>query len=119
LLRLQNLLLDDWQVLTPDEKDSILRTVQTCIFDNAAAIYVAAVEVLCSIGRVDPAAAFSFGSKFLSTVLTEVRLDSRATRNVGLKSEKDSPKQNFASSRDLAICKLLDALGDVVRILND
>ena len=119
LLRLQNLLLDDWQVLTPDEKDSILRTVQTCIFDTAAAIYVAAVEVLCSIGRVDPAAAFSFGSKFLSTVLTEVRLDSRATRNVGLNSEKDSPKQNFASSRDLAICKLLDALGDVVRILND
>ena len=120
LLRLQRLLPDDWQGLKVDAKDSVLHAVQTCLFDSSAAVYVAAVEVLCSIGRVDPAAAFSFGSKFLSTISTKVAVahcDSSVLRHGSLNSAIVS-KQDLSSSHDLALCKLLDALGDTVRMLN-
>jgi hypothetical protein len=116
LLRLQNLLLHDWNRLEPELKDAVLRAVQTCLFDAAAGVYVAAVEVLCVIGRVDPSSAFLFGSKFLSSNSADsspADVCSSAADKDNSRSKKDL-KETLASSRDLALCKVLDALGDVV-----
>jgi hypothetical protein len=120
LLQLQNLLLDHWRTLQDDAKEAVLHAVETCLFDAAAGVYVAAVEVLCCIGKVDPSSAYSFGSKFLSNNsaggnVADGKCGS-ATKKREPKSEKDK-KPNPASSRDFALCKVLDALGDVVRLL--
>ena len=120
LLQLQNLLLDHWRALKDDAKEGVLHAVEACLFDAAAGVYVAAVEVLCCIGKVDPSSAFSFGSKFLSNNSADGNVaDGKrgsATKIREPKSEKDK-KPNPASSRDFALCKVLDALGDVVRLL--
>jgi hypothetical protein len=118
LLQLQNLLPDHWRTLKDDAKEVVLQAVETCVFDAAAGVYVAAVEVLCCIGKVDPSSAYSFGSKFLSNNSADGNVaDGKrgsSTKKGEPKSEKDK-KTNPASSRDFALCKVLDALGDVVR----
>ncbi len=117
LLRLQNMLLDCWQDLKPESQGTVLHAVQTCLFDAAASVYVAAVEVLCSIGKVDPSSVFSFGSKFLSS--NSVESIASCGDGCGVKN-KENPrhikdlKETPASLRDLALCKVFDALGDAV-----
>ena len=72
LLRLQNVLLHDWNRIEPELKEAVLRAVQTCLFDAAAGVYVAAVEVLCVIGRVDPSSAFYSDRSFCQATLPTV-----------------------------------------------
>ena len=117
LLELQSIILEIWHRLQPSLKEAVLNTVQTCLFDAAAAVYVAAVEVLCCIGRVDPSSAFSFGAKFLANNSTDGRSENSSRSSVAGndKSERDAAVSS-ALSRDLALCKVLDALGDAVRV---
>ncbi len=106
LLRLQEITLDKWHHFTLDLKDEVLNAVHSCLFDPAASVYISAIEVLCSIGKVEPSVIFAFGSKFLST--NSSANDAVSKGNFGM--EKNPP-----ASRDLALCKVLDALGDAVR----
>jgi hypothetical protein len=118
LLHLHNIVLEHWLRLTAVLQDSLFHAVETCLFDGAAAVYVAAVEVLCAIGRVDPSSAFSFGSKFLARSSNEDHTSrvscSWGTGKGRINAERGLEEHPLAS-RHLALCKVFDALGDVVR----
>jgi hypothetical protein len=115
LLQLQSIILENWHGLQPSLKEAVLNAVQACLFDAAAAVYVAAVEVLCCIGRVDPSSAFSFGAKFLANNSTDGRSENNNHSNIaGKDKSKHDAVMSSAVSRDLALCKVLDALGDTV-----
>jgi hypothetical protein len=108
LLRLQNILLNQWHLFKFDLKAALLHAVHTSLFDSAASVYISAVEVLCSIGKVDPSSVFSFGSRFLSSNSSAIDVVSK---------DKSENAKNPPASSDLALCKVLDALGDAVRKL--
>ncbi len=108
LIQLQNIILDQWQSFKLDLQGAVMGAVYACLFDSAPAVYVTAVEVLCSIGKVDPSSAFSFGSKFLSTNSSAIDITTKNT---------DKKPSEVPTSRHLALCKVLDALGDAVSAL--